>query len=327
MMTQFTSARRGVTRVDVLALIAVGGFVTLLVAGRLPPPTQTDVWEPVSAQMMCGFNLQQMGRAIEMFRADHGAFYPGDDDGGVNTPNHIMFATADLLYDLSYLNTTQTQTCPTDARPDPAAQARAASWGFHFIDRFGVGETPKFGVRSSYAINSVLTYNWPADRYADASRQVLMADGAWTWLMCLNAAWFYYDEVTGQTPPPCYEYPTWWGTMVAWRHLDAVGNAVFCDGSVRPLTPIQPATPAGLQNGTFDTEQAFTWLPGEQTVRLDNDGYGVNPSHPEWQGRSPALRHPSGGWQWNPAAPIDSDLDWRSEHNAWIRLPNPADRW
>jgi hypothetical protein len=36
---------------------------------------------------------------------------------------------------------------------------------------------------------------------------------------------------------------------------------------------------------------------------------------------------PAGSWAVNPQLPDELNLQWRPEHNAWVRWPNPRQRW
>ena len=312
---------RAATRADVVAsAVAIGGLVLVLGLGHVgeaPAPF------PVPDRVLCQFRLQQLGQGAMACMQEHNGFSPTKDDGPASGPSWIMLTWADLLYDLNYITDPRWQLCPADAHPDPATEERGDIWGFWFVDQFGVNETPRPGVRTSYALNSVVSFNWPEDRYVDASRQVYAIDGWWTWFACLNAAWLYADEVFGMDRP--VDWPNWQATMVGWRHGSEHGaNALFLDGSVRFVTPIVPADMQELLHGTFDTEDAFTWLPGEQTIRYDNEEY--DGSHPEWLHRLPALACYGYGWCQDPDLPNELDATWRSEHNAWVKLPNPADR-
>ncbi len=314
--------RVAATRADVITLTALLSFGLLLVglhSASGGPQLRAD-----ALSAACQANLMRLGTAVAQCRAQYNGCGPTADDGSECGPSKIMLTWADLLYDLGFINWRSYERCPADARPDEVTRQRAIEWDFRFVERFHVGETPRPGVRTSYAINSVATYNWPEDEYPDASRQVYAIDGWWTWFGCLNAAWFYWERVTGQPPPDPVSFINWQSTMVAWRHQpNDQANALFFDGSVRPITPIVPHNLYELRNHTVDTEAAFTWLPGEQNIRLDNDPY--NGTHQEWLGLRPRFGE-YGGWEQNPALPAELDLNYRSQHDLWVSLPNPPDR-
>jgi prepilin-type processing-associated H-X9-DG protein len=234
-----------------------------------------------------------------------------------------MLTWVDLLVELGYLpEEAPVNRCPEDARPDFVAKTRGISWSYSFVNQFGVNETLKPGVRTSYAINDVATYNWREDEFSDASRQILALDGWWTWMTCLNAYWSYAPDVMGREVS--IDEPFLYATMAGWRHANKSANAVFFDGSVRTLPTIKPLNVLDLRYKTFDTELAFTWLPGEQTVRASNQRYSG--THTEWNNRVPKLAGAGGDWSTNPAMPNELMMSWRSQNNLWTKFPNPADR-
>lgn len=267
--------------------------------------------------------------------AENNGYGPTWDDGGSlpSTGLRCMLTWTDVLYDLGYVVKPRIQLCPNDERPDEVAEARGEEWDFHFVDTFGVGEPVRFGVRTSYALNALMHHNFPQDKFADASRQVYVIDGWWSWFGSLNACWLMRVNVWGSAPAGPVAWPHWQATMVGWRHgPDFSTNALYLDGHVALITPLVPQNQGELLR-TVDTMESFTWLPGESTIRYDWDSYsGVVP---EYQGRVPYWTDPEPGtFKQTPdgVMPIDYPeflgCRWRTVNQAWVNLPaDPANRY
>lgn len=109
--------------------------------------------------------------------------------------------------------------------------------------------------------------------------------------------------------------------MLTWADflydLDDGANSLFMDGSVRRGFPLAGT---GCTIPTSDTEETFTWLPGERELRLAGGSY--RGSHSKWDGDTPELATQG----INPAMPSELDVEWRAGHDASIKLPNHADR-
>ncbi|MGH6961271.1 MAG: hypothetical protein ACREE7_12355, partial [Dongiaceae bacterium] len=223
----------------------------------------------------CGVNLHHIGHAVAACSAENNGFGPSWDDGEPGTPpgrQEFMLTWVDVLFDRDYLGTPKAGLCPTDRRPDEPMERRgrgqAGVWGsYRFVENMGVSEPPKYGVRTSFALNAHMHYNFPQDKHDDGARQVYAIDGWWAWFGCLNAAWLYSPRITG-APPDSLNWPNLYGTMVGWRHGKRFGaDALFLDGHVTVLTPRIPASLQDLLTRTIDTSTAFTWLPGENPSR------------------------------------------------------------
>lgn len=89
-----------------------------------------------------------------------------------------MLTWADVLYDLDYLGIVEATQCPSDKKPDDAERTHGAAWGFYSLDQFRTGQQKKPGVRGSFALNALMHYNHPGDKYADdPARQLYAVDG------------------------------------------------------------------------------------------------------------------------------------------------------
>jgi prepilin-type processing-associated H-X9-DG protein len=274
----------------------------------------------------CVNNLGGIGQAVALCLKENHNYGPSWDDGELT---NWMLTWTDLLYDAGYLPSTGYQICPADDRPDVPAEDRGIAWDFRFVDHFGVNEPPKYGVRTSYALNAIMSWNFSQDKFDDASRQVYAMDGWWSWFANLNAAWALYEQVTGEPPPDVVAYPHWEGSMHGWRHgIDRRANVLYLDGHVASLTPNVPDDPNGLLTDTVDTTESFTWLPGERGIRYDFDSYQGEIE--EYQGRQPYFLDPNEGTYKEilsgTKVPIDYpeelNCSWRTYYNAWRKLPN-----
>jgi hypothetical protein len=249
------------------------------------------------------------------------------DDSAVNQPgkNRVMYTWVDVLFDRDYLSDYKAGRCPSDERPDEIAQVRGLAWNFGFVEDPGPEAVPKPGVRTSYAMNQVLTFNWPEDRYeADPTRQIYAIDGWWCWFGSFNAAWLMGPTVGWNRDPMAF--PHWQGTMVGWRHgVNFAAQTLFRDGHVARTVPRVPRDVRELRDKTVDTMRAFTWLPGESPLRKDNDPYRGEVE--EWNDARPQIfpRLADGGGTWvvNSSVPFDElDPVRITTTNGWRKLPN-----
>jgi prepilin-type processing-associated H-X9-DG protein len=307
-----------------IVTVAVVAFLILLIA----PGSRLAAAQ--KRRITCADQLRRISRGVAACFAENDGFGPTYDDGAYT---RWMFTWTDLLFDTGYISFPRQVLCPSDARPDVPAEARGEAWGFRFVDVFGVQEPIKYGVRTSYALNIHMSRNFAEDRFDDASRQVYAIDGWWSFVGNLNAAWVYYEHVTGDPPPDPVNWPHWEATIAAWRHgVELSANALYLDGHVAPITPIVPEDMDQLLEGTVDTMASFTWLPGELNLRFDFHPYRGQVE--EYAGRRPYALDPDPGTFKDVAGatmPIDYpeylSCSWRTVNRAWAKLPSaPRDR-
>jgi len=302
-------------------LVVITVLLAVLVLVLAPGPVRV---QPAQTST-CSAQLGRIGQAVAACFTEHNGYGPTWDDG---TYTSWMLTWTDLLYDEGYIGLLDGHMCPADRRPDFAAECRGEEWRFMFVNRIGVNDPIKYGVRTSYALNAIMSWNFAEDKFDDASRQIYAMDGWWSWCANLNAAWALYEQVTGDPPPNPVHYPHWEGTMHGWRHgADFSANVLYLDGHVARLTPNVPDDPNGLLTDTIDTFQSFTWLPGERDIRYDFDSYQGEVE--EYLGRRPFFVNPPEGTYKLVAGakmPIDFPEElscgWRTENDAWIKLPN-----
>jgi len=323
--------RLAFTLIELLVVVAI---IALLISILLPSLQRAKEQARLAK---CGANLHFIGQGREAAGTEHNGYGPTWDDGGPSSEDSIdtvgfMLTWVDVLFDEGYLADYNVQLCPVDKRPDDVAQARGQTWHFYFVplDLMGTRvDLPKPGVRTSYAINTIMGFNNPRDRYADASRQVYAIDGWWTFFGNLNAQWL----ATGGINEPV-TWPTWQGTMVGWRHTrEYIANALFCDGHVDRIVPnlggFVDDDPQSDPDRTVDTTKYFTWLPGERTTRIDSDQY-AGQAH-DFLGWWPAWRDNPGRYTLPANFPFE-DLCARyktaliaesgGRSRGWHRLPN-----
>lgn len=327
MHRQISHLKRPIPAFTLIELLVVVAIIALLISILLPSLSEA---REQAKRAKCGANLHSIGTALSTCAYEYKGHGPTWDDGDPNTtarlgPNHILYTWLDGLFELGNLGDIKTAICPSDRRDegDEPMAARGASWNFNFVDNFGVGERVRPGVRTSYAQNIIsVGWNWQADKYSDASHQIWAMDGWWTWLGNSNAMWLMRKEAFGQFSDPV-AFPNWQGTMHGWRHgKNFSANVLFLDGHVGLVTPRRPAGLDDFRTRTVDTLNAFTWLPGETSDRMDVSPYGAG-AFTEWRDRMPSFT----GFQFPRTLPRELDLVWRTNNRKWSKLPNnPLER-
>ncbi|MBI5863176.1 MAG: prepilin-type N-terminal cleavage/methylation domain-containing protein [Planctomycetes bacterium] len=277
---------RAFTLIELLVVVAI---IALLISILLPSLRNA---REQAKSTKCLANQHAIGQAVGACATENRGYGPTWDDGeigGSGGHQYFMLTWIDTLADEDYLGDEKIGICPTDQRPDDPCYARGRQWVFYFNNQSGVGEIPKFGVRTSYAINSLMHYNNRKDKFQDESRQIYAADGWWTWFGEISAYWVAYESVYGSPPPDILVSPNWEGSMVAWRHNFRYGsNVLYVDGHSAQVLPKLNLTPATI-NRNVDTIKSFSFLPGEDTDRFDYDPYRGEIA--DYVGRSPAFLH------------------------------------
>ncbi|MBU0640556.1 MAG: hypothetical protein KKB50_16975 [Planctomycetes bacterium] len=308
---------RAFTLTELMVLLSAGALLAT-VFGPVPHAVRIE-----DQRRKCAQNLHEIGVGVAACYFDNNDYGPTWDDGEIV---QNMLNWTDVLHDLDYVPRNRARLCPNDEHPDPVTLARAEYWDYLFDDNFGDSEPPVRGVRTSYAINVHMHHNFKEDRFLDASRQVYAIDGWWCWFGSLNAAWLFFEHVTGNPPPDPVSFPNEHGTMVGWRHgADYAANALYRDGHVRAIVPQVPSDPYELLYETVDTMQSFTWLPGERPIRRIDDEY--RGEVPAYQGMHPYWTNPLdwksvAGQDMPPDYPEALSCAWRTVTQSWVRFPN-----
>jgi prepilin-type N-terminal cleavage/methylation domain-containing protein/prepilin-type processing-associated H-X9-DG protein len=312
MKTRAAFRLKGFTLIELLVVVAI---IALLISILLPSLAQA---REQAKTVKCGSGLHQIGLSLEYCMNELKGHVPDIDDGYA-----VLATPIDLLYDLNYVQDINIQWCPSDKRCDEGAYLRGVAWGFSFVDRYGVNETMKPGVRTSYTLSTMIHNGWMEDRYKDAARQVVMADGWWTWMGNVSANWLLNPQY-GR--PANIDDTNWVCNKVGYRHGKAnAANYLFMDSHVAPIAPKRGQSILQFRDNHIDMTKVFTWLPGEKPNRMDNGPYGSN--NPPWTAATrPKMGPNDGTWLMNPAKPEILNLSKRSQDKAWKKLPNPQDR-
>jgi prepilin-type processing-associated H-X9-DG protein len=329
-------------------LLVVVAIIAMLISILLPSLSRAR--EQAKAAK-CGVNLRSLGQAVQTCYIENKDYGPTWDDGeaGFGFDGFIMYTWVDVLFDREYLGDYKAGICPTDERPDEVTLDRAEAWRYDFVDDPGLGQESNRGVRTSYALNHIMHFNYKRDRWAqDPTKQVYAIDGWWTWFGCLNAAWLWKVTTFGdQYYPDPFGYPNRFGSMVGWRHGyvgEFSANTLFMDGHVDLVVaqPMPTANQLKASQGAFDTNRAFTWLPGELPHRNRDAAYNgeIEDFHQpaRWPFRG-LVREGKTSGKWIGAEGADNDnvhprdypselsALYRTQRNLWRKLPSePADR-
>ncbi|RMF80385.1 MAG: prepilin-type N-terminal cleavage/methylation domain-containing protein, partial [Planctomycetota bacterium] len=265
----------GFTLIELLVVVAI---IALLISILLPG--LADAREQAK-RAKCGANLRSIGQAATQCMLQNNDFGPSWDDGeakfsGGGVGKYVMYTWVDVLFDLDFLGDYKVGWCPTDEKPDELMAYRAdpTRWDFYYVEDPGIGQTPKTGVRTSYALNAIMHFNFKEDRYnKDPARQVYAVDGWWNWFASLNSSYLDYTGFGNSEDP--LTFPNQYGTMVGWRHnRTSKINSLFMDGHVSVLNRKRAKNAGQARNkGSFDTVKAFTWLPDEWPNRYRDDPY------------------------------------------------------
>mgnify|MGYP000738481608 CR=1 FL=1 len=335
--------RRPPAAFTLIELLVVVAIIALLISILVPSLSQA---REQAKRARCGANLEQIGVGLQSCRHENRDCIPLLDDGVALN----MYTWLDVLYELDYVGSIDIQRCPSRVPNEPAMVARGQNWGFRYTERFGVGEQPKWGVRTSYAINALLTRSWSIDMSSDAARQVVVLDGFWNWFGNMSAHWSMAPFVLGYTLAFNQTFATWQGAMIGFRHgNDLTAMTLFMDSHVAPVTPRRPRNITEYRDflktsypKMIDTAKVYSWLPGESTRRLDVWYYGSNLEGEvaEWQANGSDPRWPAfsdrtiPGWYrpnnheesavnaYVPAYyPADLAPAWRTAKLLWSKLP------
>lgn len=271
--------RRGFTLIELLVVVAI---IALLISILLPSLQQA---REQAKRVKCAANLRSIGQSMAILWEDYDNYSPTIDDGG-NGPYNMMYTWFTVLFDVGSAGNRDLQICPSRQLNGPIEE-RGVLWGFNYINEFGVNESSKPGTDTSYGLSTMISNSWPQDRFPDATRQILVADGQWNWMGNYNAR--YAMQGFAGINLPLDQQPNWQAT-VDWRHdkRQFLANICYMDGHVDTVKPKIPKGRREFGRGTVDTVATFTWLPGERESRFDGSSEYLGEVH-EWRGRTPGM--------------------------------------
>ena len=252
---------RGFTLVELLVVIAI---IAILMAMLLPA---LSLARGKARQTKCLMNVKQQGTALHMSYESAGKYPPWDLPhllaGGGNLcswpeglakkrhytddrleAHRIPLENDGFSPDLFTIvvDSLNIFTCPSDKpHPHRINEDRANEWRFEVYEY-------------SYGINHSITegegYHRLTKLDKDASSQVLVADGVWSWIC--NFTGNYVDD-----PDSSFDTQGWWCNCIGYFHGNGrVANLVCRDGSGKSVK-------YGVRGKGIDTEDIFFGERGE----------------------------------------------------------------